>query len=428
MKKRIGIIFLVMVLILSSFVVNAADATNKTAVEAKHFHIQLNGKLVSAEATAGTTAYPMVIDGVSYLPLKALGNLLGITVTYDNPTRTIMIDTKTKITPIYGADTKTQTGVNKKAVEVKDMAIELNGSITFPRNAAGDIVYPIIVDGRSYLPLRAVGPLLGIKVDYDNPSKTITIATDGYVEVAKDGYSVESEGNDTIKTANPLPVNGGKMKGVVGETIQSEQDLDDYFKLDFTQSGVFTYTVAGANEAQLSIYLVSKENHTIYSDDMPYEDNYTFSIAVKPGTYFLELRSHSGAASYKIDTSFKAYPQDIELNDEYEKATAAKVNTSITGTLGGADDLGGPDNSDWYYISDSTTSSLSYTLNAKFTTEITLYDKEGYHIDSAQTHQGTVSGTFTNDDPENVPAPYYICITGYPDFSDGPNEYTFTLK
>ena len=62
----------------------------------------------------------------------------------------------------------------------RDIRITMNGQAVTPKDATGKIVEPFIIDGTTYLPVRAVSNALGAKVDWDGSTRKITATKDGY--------------------------------------------------------------------------------------------------------------------------------------------------------------------------------------------------------------------------------------------------------
>ncbi|MBO9610346.1 MAG: hypothetical protein J7639_30585, partial [Paenibacillaceae bacterium] len=62
-----------------------------TAVVASDIHLRLNGEAWQATDTEGNVIYPVVIDGVSYLPVRSLAQALDTNIDWEEDTRTIVI-------------------------------------------------------------------------------------------------------------------------------------------------------------------------------------------------------------------------------------------------------------------------------------------------------------------------------------------------
>jgi len=56
-----------------------------------------------------------------------------------------------------------------------DVKITLNGNAWTPKDADGSTMVPILYNGRTYLPVRAVGEALKVKVDWDANTRTVIL-------------------------------------------------------------------------------------------------------------------------------------------------------------------------------------------------------------------------------------------------------------
>lgn len=82
----------VLVTILAIGMIGSAYAqTIKKTIEAEYrdIIIQINGKEISTVDTFGNTAEPFIVDGRTYLPVRAIGEALGLEVTWDDATSTV---------------------------------------------------------------------------------------------------------------------------------------------------------------------------------------------------------------------------------------------------------------------------------------------------------------------------------------------------
>lgn len=67
------------------------------------------------------------------------------------------------------------TGKRTLSASYQNIQIELNGQTITPKDAAGKVVEPFIVDGTTYLPVRAISEALGLNVEWDGKTKTVVI-------------------------------------------------------------------------------------------------------------------------------------------------------------------------------------------------------------------------------------------------------------
>lgn len=69
------------------------------------------------------------------------------------------------------------TLVNKE-LYFNNIKIRLNGTELQPKDANGKAVEPFIIDGTTYLPVRAVGEALGLNVSWDGATQTVILGND----------------------------------------------------------------------------------------------------------------------------------------------------------------------------------------------------------------------------------------------------------
>ena len=77
---------------------------------------------------------------------------------------------------VFGSTAIAATRTENKTLTYRDIKIELNGQRITPKDANGKIVDPFIIDGTTYLPIRAVSEALGLNVQWDNATSTIYIS------------------------------------------------------------------------------------------------------------------------------------------------------------------------------------------------------------------------------------------------------------
>lgn len=101
---------------------------------------------------------PIIIEGRTYLPIRYVVEPLGAEVNWDSNERKVTISLKEKVIELW-------IGKNKGRVNGIETPIDPNN----PK------VVPLIIQGRTMLPIRFVAENLGCKVDWDPNTKTITI-------------------------------------------------------------------------------------------------------------------------------------------------------------------------------------------------------------------------------------------------------------
>ena len=78
-----------------------------------------------------------------------------------------------------------------QVVIARNVNVDLNGETQTLRAGTGEVIYPIIYDGSSYLPVRAIAGLAGLNVDWDAESSTVLLGKDDSKEIQE--YKAENK-------------------------------------------------------------------------------------------------------------------------------------------------------------------------------------------------------------------------------------------
>ena len=76
-----------------------------------------------------------------------------------------------------GITASATSGTETVSISYRGITVVLNGAVLTPTDANGNAVEPFIMDGSTYLPLRAIAGALGLEVAWDNASSTVTLTT-----------------------------------------------------------------------------------------------------------------------------------------------------------------------------------------------------------------------------------------------------------
>jgi len=101
---------------------------------------------------------PIIIEGRTLIPIRWVAEPLGAEVAWDGVERKVTVTLK---------NAKIELWIGKNIARV-------NGVDT-PIDPDNPKVVPIIINGRTMLPVRFVAENLGCKVDWDPDTKTVTI-------------------------------------------------------------------------------------------------------------------------------------------------------------------------------------------------------------------------------------------------------------
>ena len=97
--------------------------------------------------------------------------------------------------PVFAATVK------QLSASYNDIKITLDGERLIPKDPNGNVIEPFIVDGTTYLPLRAVAEAVGLNVGWDGNTSTVILTSDGNQEQIP---SVTP--SDNYSRTNPAPI------------------------------------------------------------------------------------------------------------------------------------------------------------------------------------------------------------------------------
>ncbi len=122
--------------------------------------INIDGTALVPKDADGNTVPPFVENGTTYVPVRAIASAFDLSIDWDSATKTVFIGQK-----------------SDKAVIHDYINIFIGGEEFIAKDSDGERVYPILRDGTTYLPIRAIGEAFGKNVLWDNFTKTAILIT-----------------------------------------------------------------------------------------------------------------------------------------------------------------------------------------------------------------------------------------------------------
>ncbi len=168
MKKTV-----VMILILLLALAVAASAAGVT--------VAVNGSPIPTVDANGAVAEPFIEDGTTYVPVRAVATALNVAVDWDNDARTVILGERGEAAPELG----------------ENVNVFINGKKFNPTDANGKAVHPLIKDGTTYLPVRAIAQAFARKVSWDGASSTVLIEDTARVDGGKT-YKIVLSGTESV--------------------------------------------------------------------------------------------------------------------------------------------------------------------------------------------------------------------------------------
>lgn len=221
---------MVIVALLVALAVPALAVTGRKQMEVDNtdIHLHVDGIPVSAS--------PFASGGTTYLPVRAVGEALGMDVRWDGPTHTVYITDPTEpSTTNSNTSSTTVTGKQTIDVDYLDIKLVVNGKEVTPKDVNGNVVEPFAYNGTTYLPVRAVGEALGKSVRWEGETKTVHLG-----ELPQATYLVDVCKAATVKNYN------GRLK--VGIYRAANHEAFEYNGKRYSQGFQTNYTAEAAFE------------------------------------------------------------------------------------------------------------------------------------------------------------------------------------
>lgn len=224
--KRVIVIFLLSAFFVSNlssgvYGLSTTIASKKIIVYLKpDVTVELNSIKQTFRDSKGSIVYPIIYNGSTYLPVRATSGLMKESIEWDEASKTIFIG-KTLSNPNKTVgETSTSAVLVNNIVEVDhdslkpemvsaylkpDVLVMYDFTLQNFEDANGNRVYPIIYNGTTYLPVRAISELMKEPIEWDGITKTVCIG---------DGVETPLESEIEEKTGDELSVVAQNLKSL----------------------------------------------------------------------------------------------------------------------------------------------------------------------------------------------------------------------
>lgn len=171
LRKRFACLLLALSA-LASFASVYAGASSEIKVKYFFSPVYVEGREVYVEDANGKDMEFLTYNGTTYIPLRMAGNWMGKNVVWDGTTRTVTLygttakTYRTETTVLPDDDEQGTEGGGLPATLETDIQIIVDGRTRTFKNANGQTVYPISFKNTIYLPVRSIGELSGMTVNY----------------------------------------------------------------------------------------------------------------------------------------------------------------------------------------------------------------------------------------------------------------------
>ena len=175
--KRAGALVLCAALTAGSLAVaaGAAQSSSVTAQLSPNISIVVDGTERTFYNVSGQEVHPITYNGTTYLPIRSIGELMGKNVNWDQSTLTVSLTSPRTADAASGTPDGSASARQIAAELHPEYTITVDGTARTFSDANGKAVYPLLYNGSIYLPIRAIGQLMGKTVNWNGASSTVTL-------------------------------------------------------------------------------------------------------------------------------------------------------------------------------------------------------------------------------------------------------------
>ncbi len=224
---------------------NAASVTTVTAELRPYVTVTMDGVEKNFYNAQGEAVYPIFYAGTHYLPIRSIGELMNKNVNWDQSTLTVTLSGVRQEAAVTGTTAATAAAGKGQSVSVQfrpDFSIVVDGVNRTFVDAQGKTVYPALYNGSVYLPVRAIGELMGKSVTWYGDSYTIALSGSSFVTDADSFYPQGATGETVQGSGAVIDVETAKAKALAHAGVAADQAVFLKQKLE-RDDGRFVYEI-----------------------------------------------------------------------------------------------------------------------------------------------------------------------------------------
>lgn len=235
--------------------VGASAASTVTATLRPDISVHIDGIERDFYNAQGKEVHPILFNGTTYIPLRAVGELMGKNVNWDNAAKTATIGGVRTTGTVSGTPDTVAKRTDVTFYLRPEFHVVIDGAERTFADVNGTRVDPAVYDGSIYLPIRAIGEIMGKTVRWDNATSTVLLDSASNGEVTDydtsnpsapgTGGTTTVAGSVTLERAKEIALNhAGKTASQV-QFVKAKQDWEKgrmVYEIEFVSSTGSGYT------------------------------------------------------------------------------------------------------------------------------------------------------------------------------------------
>lgn len=154
-------------------------ASRNETITYRSISLNVNGREIAPCDVSGSPTEPFIrnLDGSTYLPVRAVAGALGLNVGWSDETSTVMLTSDGSLNMSQSSPVKSNRAVNT-LLTYRNIRVTLDGQVVTLKNVTGQTIEPFIMNGSTYIPVRAVAAALGCEVGWDDRTSTVILVSE----------------------------------------------------------------------------------------------------------------------------------------------------------------------------------------------------------------------------------------------------------
>ncbi|MDE7053354.1 MAG: PepSY domain-containing protein [Oscillospiraceae bacterium] len=280
----------------------------------------------------GQQVHPILYSGTTYLPVRAIGELMGKNVDWNEETKTVTLG-GARTTPAASGTPDAKARAQDITVEVRsDFTVVVDSTARTFTDANGKTVYPVLYNGSTYLPVRAVGELMGKSVAWDSAASTVTLSGGTVTDADSFSGGTTPSGGNTNSPAGQITPEDAKAKALAHAGVTASGAVFTKVELDWEDGRqvyeVEFYTTDGkeydyeldAKTGEVIGFDYDAESYTPAAGNLiTREKAQEIALSKVPGAAAshivkLELDYDDGVAIYEVEIIYNGMEYEMEIN------------------------------------------------------------------------------------------------------------------